>query len=96
MLVRTEEKEALSYIHGWQVQIITTSKEDKLMICIKITNEYTLEIAVPQTHTLTGKMKLLTEALFVIAKIWKQPVCLPIADWLNSSTSIEMEYYKKR
>lgn len=54
------------------------------------------EIAVPQTHTPTGKMTLLTEALLVIAKIWKQPICPSIADWLNSSTSIEMEYYKKR
>lgn len=29
VLVRTEENEALSYIHCWQIQIITTLEEDK-------------------------------------------------------------------
>lgn len=38
---------------------------------------------------------LLTKALSVIAKIWKQPVCPPRADWLNSSTPLEWNTIKK-
>lgn len=37
----------------------------------------------------------LTEALFVITEDWKQPVCTPIAEWLNTSTYIEWNTIKK-
>lgn len=32
---------------------------------------------------------LLIESLFIIAKQWKQPKCIPLEDYINHSTSLQ-------
>ena len=46
---------------------------------------------------------MFTEALFIIAKIWKQPKCPPIGEWIKKMVCVYvcmcvsvMEYYSAR